>query len=127
MSPFIVATSTCTLPCVRGRGLMLPLPLLGGTWELILCPPPPIEEGGAYFCPSLSCLPLSSPHSHGSSSHVPHWVISCSLPPWGDTRAHPVSPVKGGHGSLSHVPLKREGEMGDVPVSLPLVATYCYI
>ena len=80
MSPFIIVTSTCTLPLVKGRGFMLPLPLLGGmgaypmppkgwTWELIPCPPWLRKEGLIFAPPSpvshspppLGYLPLSSP------------------------------------------------------------------
>ena len=122
-----------SLLLTRGRGLMLPLPQIGG---MGIYPMPPVrgdmgahpmsppEEGGAYFCPSLpylspltwelipcspprlsptlhppltwelipcpplGYLPLSTPHSHGSSSHAP--------------------PLDRGHGSSSHVPLKKE-------------------
>ena len=83
----------------------------------------------------LGNLPLSSPHSHGSSSHVSPWVIgegTCTCqynewvhtvpptykgerlgvapPPLGGMGIHPMPPVRGGHGSLSHVPpQRREG------------------
>ena len=83
--------------------------------------PPPNKEGGAYLCPSLvstppltweliPCspmgnLPLSSPHSHGSSAHVP---------PLGDL---PLS-TPHSHGSSSHVP---SGGMRAHPMPLPLI------
>ena len=49
MSPFIIVTSTCTLPLVKGEGLYVALPLLGGHGSLSHAP---LKEG------------------HGSSSHV---------------------------------------------------------
>ena len=125
-------------PLCQGEGLdVAPPPVRGGHGSSSHIPL--IEEGGAYFCPSLPCLPLSSPHSHGSSSQVPPWVISRSLPPSrGDTGAHPVSPRGGmgtrpmsppgrsyappldrGHGSSSHVPLKRGGRRGVSPCPSP--------
>ena len=102
----------------QGRGkISSSLLIWGDTGAHPMSPP---EKGGAYLCPSLvssppltweliPCspvgnLPLSSPHSHGSSSHVPPWVISRSPPPThmgahpmplpliGDMEAHPMSP-----------------------------------
>ena len=111
----------------RGRGFMLPLPLLGGHRSLSHAPlrgemgahpmSPQLRREGLIFAPP-------SPVSHS----LPPWVISHTPPPshmgahpmflpWlspalfppsrGDMGAHPVfprGPVKGRHGSPSHVP-----------------------
>ena len=102
-------------------------------------PPVPPRGGRGLFLP-LPCL--HPPHSHGSSSHVPPWVISHSPPPT-HMGAHPMSPLgdlplstpqspppthmgahpmfpRGGHESSSHVPLGLPhpliGDMGAHPM-----------
>ena len=52
------------VPQMRREELILPLP----------CLHPPTHMGAHPMSP-LGNLPLSSPHSHGSSSHVSPWVI----------------------------------------------------
>ena len=93
-------------------------PPLRGTWELIPCPPWLRRE-------ELIFAPPSSPLSHGSSSHVPPWVISRSLPPVkGDMGAHPMSlPLIGNMGArpmspgVDPMPLPLVGDMGAHPMS----------
>ena len=111
-------------PPHRGRGKVKPL-----------LPTPPPTHMGAHPMSPLGNLPLSSPHSHGSSSHVSPWVMgegTCTcqynervhtVPPTykgerldvapppigGGMGIHPMPPVRGGHGSLSHVPPEEGG------------------
>ena len=128
----------------RGRGFMLPLPLLGGHGSLSHAPlrgdmgahpmSPQLRREGLIFAPPSPLSPLgdlshSSPLSHGSSSHVPPLgYLPLSSPPQGGTweliPCSPGGPVKGGTWEpipcpprVDPMPLPLVGNMGAHPMS----------
>ena len=99
----------------------MPLPPLSSallsplTWELIPCPPwvisrslPPLRGTREL----IQCPPLGPVKRDIGARPMSPGVDPMALPFIGDVGAHPMYPKKG-------------RETGDVPVSLPLVATYC--